>query len=461
MISTRWIMFQVQDITKFSTGKKLSNYAEDRIKSELSLSNGIDISVNFQDRMKPAKQIARKLAQQGYKISADQKNLIGNIVNGHITDIDSYEFDFTDHFNWHAGDFGDSGSCFWGAHSGAREMMQDNDFLAVRFYNKFGGGFARAWVCIVNDDSAIVFNGYGLETKQIAQILGQYTDKPIKEVRLENEGQDNGTLWINSNGYAIGDFPHSSYDFDIDDEGSYSCEYCGDRINEDNMRHTDYAILCESCYDDNYFYCEQCETDHSTDDTEAVEIQIYSKYSKSFYSATVCPEKAQEHGYYQCESCEGWSEETRNTDDDKYNYCPDCAKENNYHECESCGDFLECDLTIKAQVSTDDTHYCNDCQDDVCFHCGDESDDKIGDLCKDCAESVSYCPICKDYTELQKFVFEGYTFCSKHENEVLTRLELGHECQDSTCEELTVHSSGQCHMHRNNEAQLTLLNEAM
>lgn len=174
-----------------------------------------------------------------HQVSDKALTAIGNAVRKEIVKNQEYHIDFTEDFNWASGQFADSGSCFWDGRDEIRfSMMRSKKFLAARFFaketptggyikldikpnprenkfyvedNSFYSGIARAWVYqdeIVRGDVKspiwIVFNGYGIPTKQIATILSSFHGQSIKEIKITNNGKRHGGLYVNGRGYLIG-----------------------------------------------------------------------------------------------------------------------------------------------------------------------------------------------------------------------------------------------------------------
>jgi len=117
-----------------------------------------------------------------------------------------YSMDFTRRFDWEDGDFGDRGSAFWGQNHTARHLLERAGAFAVRFYNTYGKGFARAFVCpVLNENCWVVFNNYGIPLWRIAKILASYNDCNYKRVTLFNNGTSKGEIYINGGvGYLLG-----------------------------------------------------------------------------------------------------------------------------------------------------------------------------------------------------------------------------------------------------------------
>jgi len=168
-----------------------------------------------------------KLFQEKYhrKIYPIMLELIGNIAKSHLHKPTTYALDFTDRFDWEAGDFGDHGSCFWSCHKSAKDIIVDHGGMAVRFYHvkeylsgiftpDWKAGMARAWILPAkhsvgskryDDYAKIIFNGYGLDTLQIAKILARFLGKNYRRVEFSNCDKASGDLWINGGtGYLLG-----------------------------------------------------------------------------------------------------------------------------------------------------------------------------------------------------------------------------------------------------------------
>jgi len=158
---------------------------------------------------------------------------IGSIAASKTTATKEYALDITKEFNWKAGDFGDSGSCFFGGRTGIRiDMMDDGRYEALRFFvkdilgkkqgvNKYYDSYAgigRSWIWktriqeTINENKAIlsdvyvVFNGYGPDTRWQASFLSAYLKLPMKRINVHNKGNVTGGLYVNNGiGYILGD----------------------------------------------------------------------------------------------------------------------------------------------------------------------------------------------------------------------------------------------------------------
>ncbi|MBZ0304862.1 MAG: hypothetical protein K8I82_02220, partial [Anaerolineae bacterium] len=163
---------------------------------------------------------------------------LGQIARRNSGEAAAYEFDFTNRFDWNAGDFGESRySCFWGNRTGARTMLTENGGLAIRFYRE-NKGFARAWLVSIEDDQYVIFNGYGFAgnaTLTIARLFAQFVGKTYKKIQLVNNGSASRTLYINNSiGYLIALANQLAqtgrYDFQWDEIYEETCYGCGEGL---------------------------------------------------------------------------------------------------------------------------------------------------------------------------------------------------------------------------------------
>ena len=157
--------------------------------------------------------------------------------------IKEYFIEFSHEFSWQPGDFGDSGSCFFGGeetdgqiHGRERRWMKQHnkEFFCMRMYTaypnvpknvyKFGGtttvkyqdddylyvGKARAWVHQCADGRLVLFNAYGESTTVMAQLLAnqleQYSSYKLKSFQAPLHINGNPRI-IQAN--SIKDIPQS------------------------------------------------------------------------------------------------------------------------------------------------------------------------------------------------------------------------------------------------------------
>ena len=127
-------------------------------------------------------------------------------------------------------------------------------------------------------------------------------------------------------------------------ENLCNCESCSESMHEDDTIRVDGIILCRDCYNDDYFWCEACDEDHSNNDSVCISDDIYvcqhcaytyyseccdcgnhftnDKVYSTSYGDTVC-ESCLEEKYTCCENCN----EYFTSDDITGGYCESCQPE--------------------------------------------------------------------------------------------------------------------------------------
>jgi len=191
----------------------------------------------------------------GIQLSEYTSAAIGNIVRKELLKDQEYHFDFTKNFDWVAGDFADGQSCFWqGRKDIRRSMNADKRFYAIRFFrrNEYEGklklitgsgnvyhkrkdayytGIARAWLgketikyepvkgVVVEKSMYFIFNGYGMTTPEISTVFTKYLGLSSSKISLTNFRNTAGGLYVNGDGYVVGDpaliSKASHYDFGL------------------------------------------------------------------------------------------------------------------------------------------------------------------------------------------------------------------------------------------------------
>lgn len=243
---------------------------------------------------------------------------IGNIARQHSLDAYTYTFDFVNDFEWESGDFGDSGSCYWNDHSEARELLENNGCLAIRFFED-NHGFARAWFFPAGD-FYVIFNGYGMTTLEIAKIFATWQLLDYKKIHLYNNRESAGLIYINGSGsgYVVGEQAKivniSKYDFEI--YTPHSCERCGRDMGENGYTTPNDEEWCSDCFYDLYDYCYHCDSACHRDNLtyiESVERDVcdyclnryysYCDYCDSYYPDNEV--EGDENGVNKCRGCRG------------------------------------------------------------------------------------------------------------------------------------------------------------
>jgi len=287
------------------------------------------------------KRIAKSIKAK-YKKKIDPTILgnLGELAKRHTVEAKGYRIDFTSDFSWRAGDFGDEGSCFWGDHGGAKDMILNAGGLAVRFYEDDGWGsdkgYGRAWM-LPYGKHWVIFNTYGkhLTTITVARILATEMGWSYKRIRFHNNGDYDHTLWINgARAYLIGETGKiediDSVDLRLTDEhrgGEYVCAMCDERM--DDYFTVNGSWYCSYCYEDNFFYCEGCNCDRYTADSS--EVYYWMDGRMRYYSQYVCDDC--HYDAIECKVCNRRFMEALNVVDHS-EVCNDCIED--LDTCEDC-----------------------------------------------------------------------------------------------------------------------------
>lgn len=243
---------------------------------------------------------------------------VGNIARKHLDSGLTYEFDFVDRFDWQSGDFGDSGSCYWGSNEAARDVLTENSAMAVRFY-KNDDGYGRAWL-IETPDFYIVFNGYGYDTLTIARVLSAWMNVEYRKIRLTNNGETSGLVWINGGtGYVIGAKEKieqvERFDLNFETPVITYCYACDERIDREDDVYVgaDGHDYCEHCFDSLFRSCDHCGETHYDDDLTIVnECEMVCNWCRDRH-------------YAHCDECGEWYDKTSVTTINERTYCESCA----------------------------------------------------------------------------------------------------------------------------------------
>jgi hypothetical protein len=133
--------------------------------------------------------------QLDYKLSASVLENIGNQVSGAmVTQNTPLLLRIVDDFNWKSGEFGDSGSCFWGGRDFSRTVIKDNGGRAIQVrHNK--KGIARAWIGKSDEGVPVLFNAYGANLSSMAKMLANASGGFASKINIPNNISE---LYINS-----------------------------------------------------------------------------------------------------------------------------------------------------------------------------------------------------------------------------------------------------------------------
>ena len=221
-------------------------------------------------RGKLPKRLARTLNDRhGIKITSEQTSEIGNIARAHILPSNEYTFDFTDNFNWEAGDFGDPGSCFWGSNYLAKEVLRNHGALAIRLYDALGyTGTSRAWLYQLSNNGWLLFNSYGDTTSKMANLFANFLSNERNElweykgIHLEINSEDGGLVFLNSSPQIVFaasmDVP-DSIDLDWNLDEYRVCDCCDGWETVDSLTVYRNDNYCEICLDEYAVRCSECD----------------------------------------------------------------------------------------------------------------------------------------------------------------------------------------------------------
>jgi hypothetical protein len=243
--------------------------------------------------------LPKRLASHLYKspncklrLTETDISMIGNIAQLHCNKVTDYLFDFTNKFDWPMGAFGDAGSCFGNRRHTVLYSMEQDGYLAMRFFNPTNPavGVARAFV-YPREQYFIVFNGYGMEKLSIARILATWLGYTYRHVIIENTGKSGEQLFINrsadgqpGSGYLVFDNTNADVhrvdnvdlktDIRFNIANGFECQYCGIMRRGDQLdRRCDalhsgitHRLVCVGCFDVRFYLCAgRCGKYHRTE----------------------------------------------------------------------------------------------------------------------------------------------------------------------------------------------------
>lgn len=253
------------------------------------------------------------------KLTPLEKTSLGNIIaNSRIQDPATvYYFDLYDKIDWSPGQFGDSGSCFWGGRATALYTLKSSGVHVIRIFRKLREqetqiykhgptgytGIGRAWLHSLSG-GIVLFNLYIPDEMRQATIhsLSREMGLLCTPRQLRNSGETNGTIFVNSGqGYWFHKEPteiKSILDLGLIprtvDDRSMQCFVCDAQIPFNGTTYEKIlsshrvrsgAIVCPSCRQ----ICNLCGYNNPTRDfiDLSADLQAALKVSSSL-STTVC-----------------------------------------------------------------------------------------------------------------------------------------------------------------------------
>jgi len=262
---------------------------------------------------------------------------------------------FTQELNWHDGDYGDSGSCYWGEHAHARDMLEYAGSWAVRIYHQHANGprrrfrdtpyhgRARAWIVPIpwrvyketgEADGFVLFNGYSTAdmrfhdpTRNIANIVANRFGIEVVRMDIQNSCDGNDMIYLNGSGWMLTDsitkpaiarlLSYNDYNVDLAiprfatdmqckydyDDDHYHCCDCNRHLYDDDVFFEDDEAYCEACWSYHYYSCCHCGCTVSKDNDDTYEFDgqsyCYDCWNDKFYVCDDCGRATRkEDSYY-------------------------------------------------------------------------------------------------------------------------------------------------------------------
>lgn len=143
-------------------------------------------------------------------------------------------------------------------------------------------------------------------------------------------------------------------------EKTFTCYCCGNELPLEELEVEENNLqLCSSCYESEYFTCEDCGGIHHNDN-------MYFISDRDKYVCESCS-----YSYYYCEDCGEYVSSATYIEDRDYYVCDSCYDYDNYFYCESCGRYYSND---SYGGSDDYDTYCSSCYEEQCggllgYHC--------------------------------------------------------------------------------------------
>lgn len=336
-------------------------------------------------------------------ISDSEFGIIGDCLQYFISKggLELY-FDFTFTFDWNDGQFGHSGSCWWGCYKESLPTFENGGGFAIRFYNDGNqsddNGIGRTWA-IIQDSRIYCFNSYGTSRANVSKALKEFFTKKGIDLHFSkcdiHNSESNEIPYINGGTgfvmYQHGDTIEDGHSHDINlfVESSYRCEACNSRLNEDEIYSAgDSTIYCSDCFNERYFYCEKCGEDCDRDSECECDGKYYCEYC------------ANRLGFQKCDQCNEYHKDIVEYNSDVY--CQDCFDNSNLSKCDHCDEVFESDELIEY----DNNHYCDDCIPEYAVKCV-ECDEYIKQDDSIVYNGVHHCESCAKKLKIHKCDYCG------------------------------------------------------
>lgn len=210
-----------------------------------------DLKQAMLSNARPARALSKILHDRGQKVDPDVLSRVGGLFR-----LMRYRLEERDRIDWHAGDFGDHGSCFWGSKTSDRMNLQTDP--SFRAYVVFDGerGVGRC-LSLQIGEGRLYFNMYGLSLTEFSvlfnlngtevfPVTANYTGNAFYLNRREVNGEVN----------ALYTLPAEIVRFDDKDIkiARSVCVHCGGAAAEHT---TPVGVVCQRCIN-HFVQCHFC-----------------------------------------------------------------------------------------------------------------------------------------------------------------------------------------------------------
>jgi len=123
------------------------------------------------------------------------------------------------------------------------------------------------------------------------------------------------------------DYSCAQHTHGLCNEAGWWCNYCESHqeTDEDDSYYVDdLGSICQCCYEDNYFYCEHCDTTHHNDDYQEVYCFRTTREGKRVEDSYSCCYDCANENHYYCEDCNKYFDEGNTSETDEMVRCEAC-----------------------------------------------------------------------------------------------------------------------------------------
>jgi hypothetical protein len=309
----------------------------------------------------------------GHDLDNATQGKLGDKLQYFVNAAKTFVIDFHDSIDWQDGMYGHSGSCWFpgGCYEESSEVFDNNGGWSIRFYRDMDDtyGTGRTWV-VPMDNGIVAFNCYGPSRADVSKIIkkvfaGHDVELHYKSVSVYNSNDDDIPYINSGTGFVLAESGHDflsedriDLDWEVSGRGRYTCDNCGDRVDEDNYYSgpNGDGTYCESCYDDLFSTCDKCGETCDRDDVHRVSGSRYD------YLCEYCLERI---GAVKCNDCGDYSVDDYTVMQDSENvYCKSCVGRNTEFTCQ-CGERFEYTMDDGDTCESCDYVYCDKCNEMV------------------------------------------------------------------------------------------------